>query len=794
MSPRLNIRMPRFETLDRRTLLAADVAPFLDMTVPDSLTQNAAVSTDGNDQSIEVASAGTAVSPTIEAPVRLDPVHPKFRGTLMARLMASRNPRAAIDSAMTRSAAESDVPHVCYPETAPAAPSPLSSPPPAPMPLDPPALAPPPAPENVVWTEDAESGTGGVVDGTSAGYTLIQSDVVAEGEHAFRIAHPNATSESFTIDRSLPIGNDTKLFFMSQLSWATSSQVAKVQVSVDGGNSWPHEVFSQAGTGDPGESGFALREVDLSGFAGQEIRIRFRYQFNSGSYYPDTSPGVGWHVDNIQVADSFQKSLHSIGDPSPIEQFYLELINRARADAIAEAERLAATTDPDILNAYTFFGIDPDDIVYQFTQQVSSGEMPLSAQPLSFHSALLEAAELHSQDLLTNEFQGHVSSDNPPSPFQPGFGPTQRAEAVGYNGGVGENVFSYSRSAIHGHAGFNVDWGYESPEHPNYNPEFAGQGMQNPAGHRLNIHRGDYREIGVGVVEGTNGRVGPQLVTQNFAFGAAPLITGVIFEDENDNGFYDPGEGLPGVRVDVDGSAHYAISSESGGYSVPVSSDGTHQVTFSGGGFAAYHQSVDVNGGENVKLDYVDPPPEIVPTVESVVLNGGNDQRSLMESVTITFNTTVEIDDQNGPAFIVSNRDTGETVDSQSSIANDDGKTVATFQFPRRLDDGNYLLVIAADRVQAGTVSLDGDGDGHSGGDFRFGDVATDDFFRLYGDADGSGTVNLYDFRSFRAAFGTTTASERFDPSLDAIENGQIDLYDFREFRANFGRSRESNG
>ena len=581
---------------------------------------------------------------------------------------------------------------------------------------------------------------------------------------------------------------------MSQLSWATDSQVAKVQVSVDGGNSWPHEVFSHAGTGGQGEAGFTLREVDLSGFAGQDIHIRFRYQYDSGSYFPQTGPGVGWHVDNIQVADSFRKSPHSIGDPSPVEQFYLELINRARADAIAEAQRLAATTDPDILSAYTFFGIDPNDILYQFAQQVSSGEMPLNAQPLSFHSALLEAAELHSQDLLTNDFQGHASSDSPPSPFQPGFSPTRRAKSVGYTGDVGENVFSYADSAIHGHAGFNVDWGYESPEHPNYNPDFQGQGMQNPAGHRLNIHRGDYREIGVGVVEGTNGSVGPQLVTQKFGFGDGPLITGVIFEDENDNGFYDPGEGLPGVRVDVDASAHYAISTESGGYSVPVASDGTHQVTFSGGGFTPYQQSVDVTGGQNVKLDYVDPPPEVVPTVESVVLNGGDTQRSLIESVTITFNTAVEINDQNGPAFVISNRDTGGTVDHQRSMTTDDGKTVATFRFPTRLDDGNYLLVIAADQVHAGTVSLDGNGDGESGGEFRFGHNQADKFFRLYGDADGSGTVNLYDFRSFRAAFGATTGSGRFNPSLDAIENGQIDLYDFRSFRANFGRSREWNG
>jgi hypothetical protein len=217
------------------------------------------------------------------------------------------------------------------------------------------------------------------------------------------------------------------------------------------------------------------------------------------------------------------------------------------------------------------------------------------------------AAQLHTQDMFQNQFQGHTSSSNPPPPFLPGYTLSQRLAAVGYQGSAAENVFSHADSVAHGHAGFDVDWGDTSnPAAPFYNPAFDGQGMQNPAGHRRTIHNGDYKEIGLGVINGTNGSVGPQIVTQDFANpGDIRYITGVVYEDLNSNNFYDIGEGRSGVRVDVDGAAFFAISTASGGYSVPVPTDSTYAITFSGGGFQTFMTLANVLKGENEKLDYL---------------------------------------------------------------------------------------------------------------------------------------------------------------------------------------------
>ncbi|MDQ6737943.1 MAG: CAP domain-containing protein, partial [Gemmatimonadota bacterium] len=188
---------------------------------------------------------------------------------------------------------------------------------------------------------------------------------------------------------------------------------------------------------------------------------------------------------NLAAATALQ--LYSIGSPTNDEQMYLEYINRARANPVAEAARLAATTDVDVLGAYRSFGVN---LVLMQSQFVLLQPMP----PLSINPLLTDAARAHSQDMLAKSYQGHTGSD--------GSSPATRNQPylTGANGyGFAENVYAYSKSVFYGHAGFEVDWGGSA----------AAGGMQVPAGHRLNIH-GNYREIGVGVVSGSNGSVGPQ--------------------------------------------------------------------------------------------------------------------------------------------------------------------------------------------------------------------------------------------------------------------------------------------
>jgi len=326
-----------------------------------------------------------------------------------------------------------------------------------------------------------------------------------------------------------------------------------------------------------------------------------------------TSSGLGLSGD--PPAPDSPSALYSIGDPTNEEQYYLELINRARANPTAEGIRLATTTDPQVLSAYVSFGVNLVLMQAQFAL--------IPAQPpLSMNAVLTTAARAHSQNMLQHNYQGHNGPDGSLST-------RLQSYTSGANGwSIGENVYAYSKSVWYGHAGFQVDWG---------GTVLTG-GMQSPPGHRNNIHSSTFREVGIGVVLGSNGSVGPQLVTQDFGTrgGLLPFITGVVYRDLNGNGFYNPGEGVGGVTVNVSNANYHAVTASSGGYSVPVPGNGSYTVTFSGGSVLTNQQTVNIAGGQSRKTDYVatgtaPPPPatlgnistrSMVGTGENVLIGG----------------------------------------------------------------------------------------------------------------------------------------------------------------------------
>ncbi|MCA9211965.1 MAG: hypothetical protein KDB27_02780 [Planctomycetales bacterium] len=457
------------------------------------------------------------------------------------------------------------------------------------------------------WSENAENGLANIVDSTSPSYPLIQSQVVSEGSNAFHLANPDFEDNWFRLTPTISVEATTQLFFTSQLGAATPEQVARVQLSTDGGTSWPHDIFAQPGSGFPGEGSFGLKTVPLSPFSGQEIQVRFLLDFEPpGGAFTQTDVGVGWLIDDIQIASEFQKVAYSIGEPSAEETLYLELINRSRADALEEGKRLAALNNPDVTAQLQAWSVDRSDIEAQYRWSVESGCFEQSAQPLAFNKDLLRMSELHSQDQLENGTQSHFSSNNPPAPFQPGDGLGERANRIGYpqNSFLSENVFSAAASVEHGHAGFEIDWGIlNRAGNACYNADFDDQGMQNPAGHRTNIHDAVMKEAGIGVVPRAGGG---HVVTQNFgSTGNSRFAAGVVYDDKNSNGFYDIGEGQGGVRVDSDTSPYYAVSTESGAYTLPISDDGPTTISFLQHDGTQRDVAVTFNGGQNQKVDHL---------------------------------------------------------------------------------------------------------------------------------------------------------------------------------------------
>jgi hypothetical protein len=341
--------------------------------------------------------------------------------------------------------------------------------------------------------------------------------------------------------------------------------------------------------------------MPLAFLAGAPVSTHGQFALRPGGTpaAPPPAPPVQYRllppINTPQLPRPLGVTLYSIGQPTDEEQLYLEYINRMRANPTAEGQRLANTTDADVLSAYSFFNVDLGLMQSEFATNPP-------APPLAFNANLIAAARWHSGDMFTNQYQGHVQT-NGTTLLQP----WDRMTAEGYTwSSAAENVFAYSKSVFYGHAGFAVDWGKNVG------------GMQTPPGHRNNMLDAAFREIGVGVVDGVNGSVGPQLVTQDFGTqpSGKPFICGVVYYDFNTNGLYDLGEGLGGVTVNTSGSANYALTANSGGYAIPITSNGNYTLTFTAAGLST-QTVVTVASLHNARVDFL-------PVYSPPVISGPN--------------------------------------------------------------------------------------------------------------------------------------------------------------------------
>jgi hypothetical protein len=315
----------------------------------------------------------------------------------------------------------------------------------------------------------------------------------------------------------------------------------------------------------------------------------------------------------VALPRAIAQTQYSIGNPTNEQQYTLELTNRARANGGAEAARL---------QGFSTFGSPAFSGGLQEGPPTVNGQVwtiENSVQPLSWNPLLATAAQNHANRLNTDDqfFKGgspHTWGGSTPNSriadtgysMAPYNGPTNNGafpgpENVAESVSFGSGPFSAARliaEILNDHNALFTDTSVPG------------------RGHRSTMMLAFFREMGVGISAGTDvGQDGggttrtwdSLYVVDNFGTqtGSTPFITGVVYEDTNGNGFYDPGEGRGGVRVDVAGANFFAISSSSGGYSVPVPGNGSFNVTFSGGGVTTTQATVNVANLRNAKADFV---------------------------------------------------------------------------------------------------------------------------------------------------------------------------------------------
>jgi Ca2+-binding RTX toxin-like protein len=259
-----------------------------------------------------------------------------------------------------------------------------------------------------------------------------------------------------------------------------------------------------------------------------------------------------------------------MAQPTAQEQYFLELVNRARLNPLAEAQ---------------VAGID-------LNAGLAAGTITAAQkQPLAWNAALGDAALAHSNWMLAADAFSHTG--------QGGSSLGQRLTSSGYG---------YTR------AGENIAW-VGTTGVLNFNASMLQLHLNlfKSAGHRTNLLDGAFKELGIGAVQGqflsggTNWNAA--MVTQDFGTsGTASFVTGVAYNDTSGDKFYSIGEGQGGISAILNSGAATIGSGSTGtagGYNLSTALTGGMTMTFGGGALAAPVGVYFVMGAENVKIDLV---------------------------------------------------------------------------------------------------------------------------------------------------------------------------------------------
>jgi Ca2+-binding RTX toxin-like protein len=268
-----------------------------------------------------------------------------------------------------------------------------------------------------------------------------------------------------------------------------------------------------------------------------------------------------------------------MSDMTPQEQLMLELINRARMDPNAEARRFHIGLNE---------GVSKGDRISAGAKEVLAG-----------NDDLLQAANGHSDWMLVNDIFSHtqpgggdVSKDPEDRMFTAGYGPRDgftSGENISFRGST--EAIDLTAEIIRQHKDLFVDKGVDG------------------RGHRLNILRDGFQEIGIGQEEGKFKSGGTNfnasMVTQDFGAKANQVfVTGVLYDDTNLDNFYSIGESqdTDGLNISAAG-ATTDVTGSGGGYELLFTvGAGAKQISFGLSGTV----TVDVVlASTNVKIDVV---------------------------------------------------------------------------------------------------------------------------------------------------------------------------------------------
>ena len=379
----------------------------------------------------------------------------------------------------------------------------------------------------------------------------------------------NATSSQSSVDFSSAVSS-----ISSQLSLAAPQNIAAQPATAEVTISWNSVVGATSYriyyASEPNLIINSIASFDNGTRVDNATSPRVINNLRNGETYYFVVTAINGNQESIASAEvsATPGAIDLAKQPNAQEVLVVELVNRARANPDAEAARLGIGLNDGITGT-----------------AITNTPKP----PLAHNLLLIESSRLHSLWMLNEDIFSHTGINNST--------PHERMQAVGYS-------FTGNWTS-----GENIAWGGTTGSSINLTSYAISQheGLFKSPGHRVNILNANFRELGVGQLQGYFMQDGrnylSSMLTQNFArSGSNYFLTGVIYEDKNNNEFYDVGEGLSGINITTNNKTYAAFNS--GAYAIPLA-NGIYELSITGDALGApIYYSIQISN-QNRKLDVI---------------------------------------------------------------------------------------------------------------------------------------------------------------------------------------------
>ncbi len=211
------------------------------------------------------------------------------------------------------------------------------------------------------------------------------------------------------------------------------------------------------------------------------------------------------------------------------------------------------------------FGLDPGQILKDFPElrDILIAGLP----PLTFNQNLYAAASAHTRDMLENGYYSHFSLDAltfEERIRESGYDPLTTGESMGFFRLCGDATPEKG-----------VDFLFERIFTDELKPDSAAD--------RNILDDWGLKEVGISFIAGTSTQLGGicsdqvSLLVADFGSSAVqldPALVGIVYSDQDQNGLYSQGEGIPGVAISIDGPSGLLniYTNKTGGFSVALMS------------------------------------------------------------------------------------------------------------------------------------------------------------------------------------------------------------------------------